>query len=74
MYVEYFLINSVLNVQERTKCAQGENRCENDASSFFIIFLCIISCECLALLVDVAFECVCVFVLYFVWVEECRIR
>lgn len=35
MYVEYFLINSVLNVQERTKCAQGENRCENDASSFF---------------------------------------
>lgn len=36
-YVEYFLINSVLNVQERTKYAKGENRCENDASSFFFI-------------------------------------
>lgn len=46
MYIEYFLINSVLNVQECTKYAKGENRCENDASSFlFFRFLNVVCVE-----------------------------
>lgn len=58
----------VLSNKFRFECSRAHEMCTGRKPLrkrrfffFLYIFLCIISCECLALLVDVAFECVCVY-------------